>query len=108
MGRATARAHEPQAGPESARQESIREPAPPQTTPFATATHHDLFAEASIIRCDVCDTPLSSANSEEQGTGVYIWARGAEVRREEVPLCPTCSDAIFASAVALIDLDDEE
>jgi hypothetical protein len=74
----------------------------------ATGTHHDLFVEASMRHCDVCDTPLSSANTEDQGTGVYIWARGSEVRREEVPLCPTCSKTIFASAVAFLDLDDEE
>ena len=107
MGRATAR---------SGRQ-TLRELPPPVTSfdsvqaraaAFASASHRDLFAEATQVRCDACNTALDPKMDEERGTGVYVWARGDEVRREQVPLCPTCSNAIFASALGFIDYDDEE
>jgi len=107
MARATARRHV----------QSLRELGPlatsfdsqkARTAAFATASHADLFAEAASSRCDVCNAPLDMKSDEERGTGIYVWARGDEVRREQVPLCPTCSNAIVASALGFIDFDDEE
>jgi hypothetical protein len=88
-------------------------PPPPAASPsrsstFATASHRDLFAEASGPRCDACNTALDGKDGEEHGTGVYVWARGGDVRREIVPLCPMCSNAIFAAAVGFLDYEDEE
>jgi hypothetical protein len=74
---------------------------------FATGSSADLFAEASVRRCDICSRALPK-DDEEQGTGVYIWARGGEVQREEAPLCATCSGGIIASALGMFDYDDEE
>ena len=86
----------------------VEQPEAPTKPRFATATHELLFAEANERRCDVCSTPLGEVDEEQQGAGVYLWSRGGEIRREEVPLCPTCSTTIFASALGMIDFDDEE
>jgi hypothetical protein len=56
----------------------------------------------------VCAAPLDPSDSDKHGAGVYVWARGDEVRREEAPLCPSCSGAMLASAMGMIDFDDEE
>ncbi len=116
MGRGTARSHEP----EQVARDSDQTPASPtddarnrkpssvRDVRFATASHLDLFAEASERRCDVCGDALDPAESEEHGTGVYIWARGDEVRRDEAPLCASCSSGIIASAYGFFDGDDEE
>jgi hypothetical protein len=85
-----------------------RDSVPPRTAAFATGSHHDLFAEAHTTRCDVCNVVLDPKSAEERGTGVYIWARGDEVRREEVPLCASCGGAVFASALGMFDYGDEE
>ncbi len=110
MGRATVSTREPNVQRESTDTEKQFEPA---TKPrFATASHELLFAEANERRCDVCATALSvsgdAQDEEKEGAGMYLWSRGGEVRREEVPLCEACSGAIFASALGMIDFDDEE
>jgi len=61
-----------------------------------------------VRRCDVCGDPLDPADAEEHGTGVYVWARGDEVRREEAPLCASCGGGIIASMFGMFDFDDEE
>jgi tRNA U54 and U55 pseudouridine synthase Pus10 len=93
MGRATASTRQPLVARDSERKEAAREP-----VRFATASHEVLFTEARERRCDVCGGPLKRS-SEEPATGLYVWARGDEVRREEPPLCETCSTAIFAQAL---------
>ncbi len=105
MGRALSGVREPNVQRESF---SVEQPEAPTKPRFATATHELLFAEANEIRCDACGTPLTDVDEEQQGAGVYLWSRGGEIRREEVPLCPTCSTTIFASALGMIDFDDEE
>ena len=110
MGRATVSTREPNVQRESTGTEQKFEPA---TKPrFAVASHELLFAEASARRCDACATPLpvsgDAADEDQEGAGLYVWSRGGEIRREEVPLCPTCSGAIFASALGMYDFDDEE
>lgn len=77
---------------------------------FATASHEALFSTEDVPRCDVCQAILEDDEDEEEdrGAGVYVWSRGGEITRENAPLCPTCSGAIFASALGMIDFDDEE
>lgn len=106
MGRATVETRESSVQRESVGVDENHEPV--TRARFATATHELLFAEAAERRCDVCATPLGPDDDDEQGAGVYLWSRGGDVRREEAPLCPTCSGAIFASALGMIDYDDEE
>jgi hypothetical protein len=111
MGRATARSDEATTsttthGSTPAAQSSA--PALPQAARFATGSHADLFAEASVRRCDICSVVLDAAKDDEHGTGVYVWVRGDEVRREEAPLCAACGGSIIASAFGMIDFDDEE
>ncbi len=105
MGRATVSVREQNVQRESV---GVEHQEPPTKPRFATATHELLFAEANARLCDVCATPLDDVDEEQQGAGVYLWSRGGEIRREEVPLCPACSTTIFASALGLIDFDDEE
>lgn len=109
MGRATVSTREPNVQREVTGGEQKFEPA---TKPrFAMASHELLFAEANERRCDVCATSLAGgddADDDKEGVGMYLWSRGGELRREEVPLCEACSGAIFASALGMIDFDDEE
>ncbi len=110
MGRAAARSGEAASTNVTHNEAPVaKSSAPPKSRAgrFATGSSADLFAEASVRRCDVCSRPLTG-DAEEQGTGVYVWARGGEVHREEAPLCPTCSGGIIASALGMIDYDDEE
>ena len=102
MGRATMQTREPLAARNARLEENAREPAK-----FTTASHEILFAEVTERRCDVCGTALGEPTGDEPPTGVYVWARGDEVRREEAPLCETCSTAIFGSALDF-EFDDEE
>ncbi len=85
---------------------STREP----TTHFATASHEALFRTQNEQRCDVCGCPLCEEDGDWAvgGAGMFVWARGEEVRRETAPLCAECGTAIFASALGRLDLDDEE
>jgi len=101
MGRATVQTRGAQAARDALPKQSAREPAS-----FMTASHEALFTDHDERRCDACSAPLKRF-SEEQGTGVYVWARGDEVRREEAPLCETCSTAILARVLEW-EFDDEE
>ena len=56
----------------------------------------------------MCSVVLDPKHGEEQGTGVYVWARGSDVRREIVPLCPSCSQAVYGAAIGFFDFEDEE
>ena len=108
MGRATVSTREPNVQREVTSTEQLFEPA---TKPrVGVASHELLFAEANERRCDACATvlPASGVDEDNEGAGLYVWSRGGEIRREEVPLCPTCSSAIFASALGMYDFDDEE
>jgi len=105
MGRATVSTREPNVQRESV---GIEQPEAPTKPRFAVASHELLFAEANERRCDVCASPLGAAEEESEGAGMYLWSRGGEIRREEVPLCPACSGAVLASAFGTFDFDDEE
>lgn len=83
---------------------------------FATATHEVLFAEARAraVRCDACGEEIARGDVDEDegfavpGRGMYVWTRGDEVRREEVPLCAACAGAIGQAALARWEIEEEE
>ena len=64
-------------------------------------------AEALIheLRCDACDEVIEG---EAAGHGLYVWARGDEVRREEPPLCACCATAIGITALQAWSIEEEE
>ena len=107
MARVTAR-RQLQTSRESLPPTSVISPACGRPATFAVPPAAASFADTSAPRCDVCDAVLDPKHGEEQGTGVYLWARGRDVRREIVPLCPTCSQAVYGAAVGFFDFEDEE
>jgi hypothetical protein len=77
------------------------------------ASHDVLFAETVATRCDACGTPVPEGRGDEDdvgtpGRGVYLSARGGEVRLERVPLCPSCASAIGMTALARWEIEEEE
>jgi hypothetical protein len=80
------------------------------------ASHEALFARPTETRCDACDRPLGAASDESgdddgfgpRGEGVYLWARGDEVRFERAPLCGSCASAIGMTALARWEIEEEE
>ena len=63
----------------------------------------------------VCGGPRSTrmastpkAPTVSPGQGVYLWARGDEVRFERAPLCPSCASAIGMTALTRWEIEEEE
>ena len=68
-------------------------------------------SEPEVERCDVCGEPVGEEPEEGfavGGSALYVWTRGAEVRYEEPPLCPSCAAAIGVSALARWEIEEEE
>lgn len=57
------------------------------------------------FECDACSTVVPG---EPAGRGLYVWARGEEVRYEEPPLCARCATAIGLTALAMFSMEEEE
>lgn len=77
------------------------------------ASHEVLFAQPTEVRCDACGAPVTRDDDEEDGfgvpgEGVYMWARGDEVRFERAPLCASCASAIGMTALARWEIEEEE
>jgi hypothetical protein len=94
-------------------------PAPPagparaaeQPGELVVASHEALFEPAGPPRCDACGAPLEADTDDGYrvcGQGVYLWARGDQVRFERVPLCPSCASAIGMTALARWEIEEEE
>ncbi len=84
-------------------------------TAFVTASHEALFVARTETSCDACGRPLARAGEAGQdegfglpGEGVYLWARGDEVRLERAPLCASCASAIGVTALARWEIEEEE
>jgi hypothetical protein len=82
-------------------------------TKATVVSHEDLFVERSESRCDACGGSLAAGDEAEpsrgmSGRGVYLWARGDEVRFEPAPLCPSCASAIGMTALARWEIEEEE
>jgi hypothetical protein len=60
----------------------------------------------AILFCDACEKPI--LDGEPAGTGLYVFARGDEVRYEEPPLCQRCSLAIGVTALVRWAEEEEE
>lgn len=81
---------------------------------FVSGTHADSFVADTVARCDVCDAEVADDDDEEgegyavPGRGLYVWARGEDVRREEPRLCGDCAAAVGVSALARWEIEEEE
>ena len=79
---------------------------------YVVVTHAALFGAVDEARCDACGGPLDPEEGGDDhglpGTGVYLWARGDEVRVERVPLCASCASAIGVTALARWEIEEEE
>jgi len=69
---------------------------------FALRARNASEAETS---CDACGKAIEG---EPEGHGLYVWARGDEIRREEPALCADCATAIGLSALSLWSVEEEE
>jgi hypothetical protein len=74
--------------------------------------HEVLFSEdPAASECDVCGERVTEDDGEAHavaGRGLYVWARGDEIRREEPPLCPSCATALGLTALARWEIEEEE
>ena len=80
-------------------------------TPFVSATHAALFVTDETVRCDVCNAVVAEDADEGYavtGRGLYVWARGEDVRYEEPHLCAGCAAAVGVSALARWEIEEEE
>ena len=55
--------------------------------------------------CDACETPIQG---EPAGSGLLLFPRGDELRREEPPLCSKCALAISVTALQRFVEEEEE
>jgi hypothetical protein len=81
------------------------------TTTFVTATHEVLFQSAAEPACDACGLPVTrdpEGSMAPSGSGLYVWARGGDVRYEEPPLCSDCAAAIGLTQLRLWEIEDDE
>ena len=78
---------------------------------YRTATFATLRACAST-RCDACGEKIEPGNDEAagrmSGKGTYVWVRGGEVRREEVPLCARCGATVGMTVLSRLAMEEEE
>jgi hypothetical protein len=60
-------------------------------------------------RCDVCEAALRAEDDlGPPGAGLFVWARGEELRIEEPALCERCAGVLGVVMNQKLDLDDEE
>jgi hypothetical protein len=89
-------------------------PAPPQVPASFAASHEVLFAPPEGVQCDACGAAIATVVDGDDegfgvpGEGVYLWARGDEVRFERAPLCASCATAIGMTALARWEIEEEE
>ncbi len=72
---------------------------------------HEVLFEADGPICAVCSAPLSDEDDDGfavPGRGLFMWARGEELRFEEPALCPDCASAIGVSALRQWEIEEEE
>ena len=54
--------------------------------------------EAADDRCFVCDLCGETFQGPPEGSGLFMWTRGSEVRMEEPPLCRDCAPQLVLGA----------
>ena len=57
-------------------------------------------AEASEAPSFVCDLCGKKCRGTPEGSGLFMWTRGEEVRTEEPPLCAKCAKKLTWRALA--------
>lgn len=91
---------------------SSPEQPPASRSAFAVLGHEALFEESpEPMACDVCGAEVGEDSGEGPavpGQGLYLWSRGEEMRREEVPLCDACAAALGVTALARWEIEEEE
>lgn len=60
------------------------------------------------VCCDGCNKPITLADMDDLGKGVFLWVRGDERRYDEVPLCPNCGTALGMAVLARYAMEEEE
>ena len=55
--------------------------------------------------CDVCGQHF---DGEPEGSGLFMWTRGEDVRFEEPPLCRACADSVTLDALTRFHVEEEE
>ena len=79
-----------------------------QETATMRRLHDGGFAEPSVLaEAQLCDACGELLGEERGGSGLVVWSRGEEVRREEPGLCPNCGCAIGLAALALWELEED-
>lgn len=74
----------------------------------AAETPDDVAEEAAAPRRFECDYCGGSFEGAPEGSGLFIWTRGDEIRYEEPPLCEQCAHSIVIGALLKWDFDEEE
>lgn len=64
--------------------------------------------EAAEELCFVCDLCGKSFNGLPEGSGLFMWTRGSEVRLEEPPLCRKCASRLVLGAFHVYAYDGGE
>ena len=67
----------------------------PRPQPVVDVSHPP---EATEERCFVCDLCGKTFNGLPEGSGLFMWTRGNEVRMEEPPLCRGCASRLVLGA----------
>ena len=64
--------------------------------------------EAAEERCFVCDLCGETFSGLPEGSGLFMWTRGSEVRVEEPPLCRGCAARLVLGAFHVYQDDSSE
>lgn len=68
------------------------------------ASPPDVSEELSFV-CDLCSKRFRGSPG---GSGLFMWARGEEIRTEEPPLCRRCATRLTLRAMAGLADDDAD
>jgi hypothetical protein len=68
----------------------------------------DFSEETPVPRTYDCDHCGRSFEGTPEGSGLFIWTRGDEVRYEEPPLCEACAKKISIGALLSWEFEEEE
>jgi hypothetical protein len=70
---------------------------------------HEILFGDEAARCDACGAAVDQDDdATPPGEGIYLRARGDEVRIERVPLCQRCAVGIGIAAQGLDDIEEDE
>jgi len=67
----------------------------PRPEPMVEASYPPEAAEERRFVCDLCGETFSG---QPEGSGLFMWTRGSEIRLEEPPLCRGCASRLVLGA----------